>query len=119
MMQFPVILYNSQLQTTVTKDFLSNQEKENFIEHSVLYLNMETRRIGSDIRDFARYVIENLKPNWMSGKAWVWIILVVGIIIIVAIFAPKLLQAIQGKSTQAIDKATNNPVTNPAIVTVK
>lgn len=78
---YPCLLYNDQIKSIITKDFLSNQEKEAFAEHTVLYLNRKMEELTSAIREFGRYVVELLKPKegLFSGK-WVWIILAVFIV---------------------------------------
>ncbi len=95
---YPALIWNSQLETIVTKDFLSEQEKDAFAEHGVLYLNRKMEELTSIIRDFGRYIVEMIKPQSSSvfTKKWVWIILIVGLILLLILFATPVLQVVKG-----------------------
>jgi hypothetical protein len=89
---FPLFLYNAQLKSIITKDFLSTKEKDSFAEHGVLYLNRKMEELTSTLRDFARYVVEQLKPSQSIFKSkWIiWII--IGFLVVLAIlFGPAIL----------------------------
>lgn len=94
--QYPVLIYNSQLKTFVTKDALSTLEKDILSEHLILYLTRKIEELTSVLRDFARHVIEQLKPqgNWLNNK-WTWIILIIALGIIGFMFAPHIINAFQ------------------------
>lgn len=104
--QYPVLIWNNQIESILTKDFLSDKEKEAFAEHGILYLNRKTEELTSQIRDFGRYIVETLKPkpNWYENKI-IWIVIVIVLIILAALFAPALINAIkpifQGTTTAA------------------
>lgn len=92
---YPCIIFNEQINSIITKDFLSDQEKTVFAEHGVLYLNRKMEELTSAIRDFGRHVVETLKPKGLGiSPTWIWIILVVGLIILLVLFAPKLFPAL-------------------------
>lgn len=96
---YPVLLYNQQIGSVITKDFLSEQEKDTFAEHNVIYLNKKVEELTSVVRDFARHVVETLKPqSSFMQSAWLkWII--IGLIVILGIlFAPALIDAFKGIS---------------------
>jgi len=92
---YPVLLYNEQINSVITKDFISEIEKDTFAEHGVLYLNRKMEELTSITRDFARHVVESLKPkeNFFANK-WVWLIIFIFIIIIVVMFAPSIIESI-------------------------
>lgn len=96
---YPVIIYNEQIGTVVTKDFLANLEKDTFAEHTVLYLNRKMEELTSVVRDFGRHIVDTLKPagNLLQSK-WVWVIIAVFVIIMLALFGKPILNAIQGFS---------------------
>lgn len=105
--QYPVLIYNSQLKTLLTKDMLSNDEKSSFAEHGVLYLNRKLEELTSIIRDFGRYVVELTKPkSSIFQSTWFKIAMVIAIIIIIALFAKPIINTIMetgGSAAQAIN----------------
>lgn len=117
MMQFPVLIYNSHLNTFITKDFFSEMEKSAFAEHTVLYLNRNMQELTGLIRDFGRYVVETLKPKGAGlGGKWTWIIIGVVLVILAAIFAPSVIKALQGGADSAGSAvSTATPGTTGAI----
>lgn len=115
---YPVLIYNEQLGTVVTKDFLSEQEKISFAEHGVLYLNRKMEELTSVVRDFGRYVVELTKPQGGSifTKWWVWVIVIILVALLVIMFAPsvmKVMGATVSSASGAVQTATagGNPVT--------
>lgn len=99
MMQYPVLIYNSQIKSLLTKDFLSDQEKISFTEHSIIYQNHKLHDLSDKIRDFGRYIVELTKPadqgGWLQNK-WVWIIIIIAAVIMLALFAPSIYNAVKG-----------------------
>lgn len=95
MYQYPVLIYNAQVKSLLTKDFLSEQEKQSFAEHGVLYLNRKLEELSSIVRDFGRYVVELTKPQseWYKNK-WLWLILVVFGIIMLLLFARPIIDVV-------------------------
>lgn len=85
---YPVMIYNSQLKTFLTKESLTAIEEKAFVENTVLNLRKKVEDLHSQVRDFARYVVEQTKPksNFLSSPIAIVIIIVVIIIIIVALF---------------------------------
>jgi len=116
---YPVLIWNSAVKSFVTKDFLAEQEKTTFAEHTVLYLNRIMEDLTSVVRDFGRYVVELTKPqgSGLMGKWWVWVLIGGAIIILVAMFGPQLLAAFKGPATAASTTISNvggAPVVTPA-----
>lgn len=114
MLQYPTLLYNSQIKSLITKDFLSNLEKTSFAEHGVLYLNRKMEELTSSIRDFGRYIVEQLKPqgSWLSTNKWVIWFVIIGVIILLALFARPVFEQIMGGGQKVISSVAgnNNPV---------
>lgn len=69
--QYPCLMYNSQLGSIITKDFLSEKEKSFFTENKLLYLAKKVEGLSDDTKHFARHVINlTSKEGGMStGKA--------------------------------------------------
>lgn len=104
--QYPVLMYNSQLQTIVTKEMLSDNEKEAFAEHSILHLNHLVKDLNNNVRDFGRAVVESLKPKQsMFSSIWFWVIIGVMVIAGLLLFAPSIMNAIGGLGGNAAAQA--------------
>lgn len=100
---YPVILYNEQIGTIITKDFLSEKEKETFAEHGVLYLNRKVQELTSVVRDFGRHVVETLRPkDSLLTNKWVWIVIAILVIILIVMFAPAILDVMSNLGNNAI-----------------
>lgn len=97
MFHYPVLFWNDQIKSILTKDFLGDREKAAFAEHTVLYLNRKMEELTSVVRDFGRHVVENLKPkSGMSGKTWIIIIVIILVGLLIALFAPAVINTIKG-----------------------
>lgn len=109
LLQYPVLIYNSQIGSLISKDFLADQEKFVFAEHLLLYLNRKIEELNSLMRDFVRYIVEQLKPKgqgFLAGKGWIlWIIVIAGFIVLAALFARPVYESIMGFGTNALDTA--------------
>lgn len=110
--QYPVLIWNSQIKTILTKDFLANEEKTAFAEHGVLYLNRKMEELTSHVRDFGRHIVELTRPagKGMMGKWWVWLIIGFLIVVLVMMFAPKIMEILggaAGTATKAVATAKN------------
>lgn len=99
---YPVIIWNEQTGSILTKDFFAENEKDAFAEHGVLYLNRKVEELTSSLLNFGRYVIEQLKPQqeWYKNK-WVIFIMIFFIIILIALFAPALINTLKGAASNA------------------
>jgi len=110
MFQYPVLLYNSQLDSLVTKDFIAVTEKETYAEHTILYLNHKINELTTVMRDFGRYVVELTKPkaNWLQSKLF-WIIIIIAALLLGALFLPKIVGLMGGaveSASGAVSSAT-------------
>jgi len=112
---YPCIIWNGQINGVITKDFLSEKESGTFAEHGVLYLNRKLEELTSNVRDFGRYVVEMTKPKKSIFESkWTWIILIVFGAIMLAMFAPAIINAIKGVASPASDTLSKLPnVVNP------
>lgn len=109
---FPVFIYNSMLKSMLTKDFISEKEKDAFSEHTVLYLIKIIEGLTSITRDFARHVIEQLRPTIsIFANKWFWIILLVVGGILAFLFGPAIIETIGGTISTATSsmEGTLNP----------
>jgi hypothetical protein len=74
---FPVLFYNSQIGSLLTKEFLDKNEKEAFAAHGILYANHAIKRLSDEIKPFSRYVVDTTKPKKnILSKWWVWVIII-------------------------------------------
>jgi len=97
MLQYPCVIFNKQLGCLVTKDWLSDQEKQSFAEHQVLYLNRKVEELSGHVRDFARHVVNQIQPSQFGKFAKIaLVILIIGLVILGVIFAPSIWSAISG-----------------------
>lgn len=108
---FPVLIWNSQIESLLTKDFLSNNEKEMFTEHTILYLHQKVKQLIDTSTNFARHVVDTLKPkNQFLSSGWFWV-LIIGVILVISIMlAPKIIAQFQGQLGSSITSALNQPI---------
>lgn len=93
MLHFPVLIWNNQLKTFITKDFLSGQEKSLYSEHTTLYLTKKVEELINTNKNFARAVVDLLKPKGSWASSWIfWVILIGGIILVAVILMPKIVE---------------------------
>lgn len=87
---YPMLIYNAQMQSFITKDFLSSIEKSMFAEHTTLYLNQKVSELTGLLRDFGRYVAEQLKPksSFLTSGPIIAIVVIVIIIILAILMFP-------------------------------
>ena len=116
---YPALLWNDQLKSFITKDDLSGKEKDTFAEHGVLYLNRKLEELTGVVRDFARYIVELTKPNQGFGGKWFWIILIIGLCILAAIFAPSIIKAIQQGMGSGAGSTISNVLNSGQTITPK
>jgi len=106
---FPVLIYNEQIGSFITKEFLAGQELDAFAKHGVLYLNRKIEELTSAVRDFGRHVVESLKPGVnIFQNRWVQIALIIAVLVIIALFAKPFIGAI-GNFGGGATSAISNP----------
>jgi len=105
---WPVLIWNDQIKSLITKEWLSNNEKETFAEHGILYLNRKMEELTGWMRDFARHVVESTKPKGsIFENKWFWILGLILIGLLIMLFVPGLMNSF-GKvweSTEGISQA--------------
>jgi hypothetical protein len=114
LLQYPCLIWNGQTKSLLTKDFLSEQEKISFSEHSIIYQNQKLHELTGVVRDFGRYVVELTKPNQKTNilqNKWFWIILIGALLILGILFAPSILATAKG--TYATAAQSFNPTSMP------
>lgn len=114
---YPVIIWNDQIKSIITKDMLAETEKDVFAEHTILYLNRVMEDLTSLVRDFGRYIVELTKPQGAGifGKWWVWLIIIGLFAILAVMFAPSIINALKGSVGTATNTISNvnAPVVTP------
>lgn len=92
---YPTFIYNKVLDTFLQKKLLSNFEQTTFTKHAVMYLLKKTEELSSSVRDFSRYIVEQIRPkkSWMERNRWlIWIVIGVGIVMFALLFIPAILE---------------------------
>lgn len=120
MMQYPVLIYNSQIKSLLTKDFLSDQEKIAFSEHSIIYQNQKLHELTSIVRDFGRYVVELTKPvvkTSLLQNKWFWIIMIIFGGVVLLLFAPSMFTVIKGGMAGATKSLPAIVTSTPQVIT--
>lgn len=106
MFTYPVLIYNNQIKSLITKDFLSQQEMTVFSEHLILYLNRKTEELNGYLREFGRYIVESLKPGGNNWSSWLPYIIIGGaVILLLVLFGPQIVGALQGTGGVISDTA--------------
>jgi len=78
----PVLIYNEVLGVPLTKEDLMNKEKM-YLEHIDLEILHKVSELSKYMRDFARYIIEQMKPRKISLGNLKWIIIIMTFILII------------------------------------
>lgn len=109
MYHYPVLLYNDQIKSLITKDFLSKQELKIFSDHGVLYLNRKIEELSGHLRDFGRYVVESLKPgNNLLANYLSYFVIGGVILLLLVLFGPQIMASLQGGAGGAIGGAVGS-----------
>lgn len=112
---FPTLIWNHQLNCFITKDWLSEKEKDGFAEHTLLYVKTKMEELTSVVRDFGRYVVELTKPQGsIFQNKWFWIVLAIGLVLLVIVFANPIIELI-GNMAGTIQGATDSTTSSAAI----
>lgn len=102
MFHFPCVIFNNQIGSTITKDWLSDKESTTFAEHGILYMNRQLESLNAAMLNFGRYIVELTKPSekWYQNK---WILfLVIGLaVLLLVMFAPAVINAVKGMMAPA------------------
>lgn len=115
MFHYPVLMWNDQLKSFITKDQLSEKEKDTFAEHGILYAVQLIRDIGRDIKDFSRAVVDTTQKKAGGNKNLIIIILIVIIVGVILMLAGPQLMSTFSSATQGIQGAIGG-VSGDAII---
>ena len=96
---FPVVIWNEQINSVLTKDMLSDMEKTTFAEHQILYLNRKVEELTDSLLNFGRYVVEQTRPLSKINAKTITVALVIIIIVVLIIFAPKFIPALRNAAS--------------------
>lgn len=93
--RYPFFIYNKNLGVFMSKESLSNLEKNVFTKHLILELLRKTSELANYMRDFGRYVIEATKPRRFSlrevvKKWWFWLIMIIVIGVVTMLLYPSI-----------------------------
>jgi hypothetical protein len=94
---YPTFIYNKVLGTFLQKSLFSNFEQHTFVRHAVMYLLKKTEELSASVRDFARYIVEQIKPHksFWEGKKWIlYLLLIAAVIIFILLFLPSILSTL-------------------------
>lgn len=84
-----LMIFNKALNCFLTKQSLANLENKSLIKHAVFYLNEKTEELTMQLRDFARYIIEQTKPKRFFGMGnWFIVIVIVAVLLLILLFLP-------------------------------
>jgi hypothetical protein len=95
---YPTFIYNKVLGTFLPKSLFSDFEHNTFVKHAVMYLCKKTEELSASVRDFARYIVEQIRPHksiWQS-KWLIYIIIAIAAVVLIALFAPSIINTLKG-----------------------
>ncbi|MCJ7458337.1 MAG: hypothetical protein MUP17_05040 [candidate division Zixibacteria bacterium] len=101
---YPTFIYNKVLETFLPKSLFSDFEHNTFVKHAVMYLCKKTEELSASVRDFARYIVEQIRPHksfWQS-KWLIYIIIAIAVVVLIALFAPQIMNTLQGTKLPAM-----------------
>jgi hypothetical protein len=96
---YPTFIYNKVVGTFLPKSLLSNFEQNTFTKHAVMYLLKKTEELSASVRDFARYIVEQIRPKkgWLAANKWIiYVIIAAAVILFIVMFAPSIMNSLQG-----------------------
>jgi len=86
---YPVLIFNSAIDSFMTKQTLSSLEKDTFAEQTIIFLNKRVENLTSHIVNFGRAVVEEFNPGWgnilRNPLVWVGIIILIGLLVVMFI----------------------------------
>lgn len=110
--QYPCVIWNSQVNSFLTKEFLSEQEKEAFAEHAILNQNKLLEETNRMIWHLCRNTIDLLNPQkGQLMKTIFWVILIIGILLLGIFFVPKIIEFFSGGMGGIVGSAQSQVVT--------
>lgn len=91
MYDVPVIFYNKNLNTTITKEMLSETESSTIAEHGIMYQNHLIKSLEANVAGFARHTVDVTQkiPGNILKSPFTWIIIIILIVIAGIFVLPK------------------------------
>lgn len=84
-----LLIFNKALNCFLTKQTLADLENKSLIRHAVFYLNEKTEELTLQLRDFARYIVEQTRPKKFFGLGnWFIVIVIVAVLLLIMLFLP-------------------------------
>jgi len=99
---YPTLIYNSQLGSLLTKEFLSKQEKATMIDHVLLRINKELPQLELTLRNFSRSVIDSMMSALGGGSWLLWVLVGIVVVVLGFMFVPQLIDQGSGVATNVI-----------------
>lgn len=111
----PCFLYNSHLETLLTKDFLHQQEKNLFAEHNALYITRKVEEISQNAKLNADYAIALLGRAKFNIPDWVkWVLVGLLLVGIAYVAYPHVMKLVFGAGSAVSNvSASIEPVVSP------
>lgn len=83
----PVFIFNKIIDSFLSKEVLSIQEKEVMIKHAMLNLLKKTENLSAYLLNFSRYIVEHSKPptGWLTPRSKLLLIIAIIVIVIIMI----------------------------------
>lgn len=108
-LSLPTVIYNSQIGEFLDKGMLEKVETKMFTKNKLLYVGKKVEEQSMQIRDFARYIVEQTKKSdtifGMNKKLLIIILIAIGAVVIGALLLPNVL-----KTTSAIAGTVAQPI---------
>jgi len=98
--QYPVLIYNEQIDSLLTKSFLKDKEDGLTIHHGLMYIAKKVQDMGMHITNFARHVVNQAtmpKTPFLKTPLGI-IVIIVGVLIIILAFGPMVLEMFAGSA---------------------
>lgn len=112
---FPTFIYNEALGTFLTKQALAKFEDEALVKHTIFYVSKKVDELLMQIRDFARYVVEQTKPKkkFFGLGNWFWLIVIAVLILLGILILPMFMDMFSGatRALAPVQPVNPNPVT--------
>lgn len=113
----PTFLYNSKLNSFITKEFLSTNENSIMTEHLTLVLLDQVRSFRKSVQDLTKHTVDQFAPNkfWgMLKNPWVMAMIIIVVMILVVMMVMPQLPKLLGYASSAAGSIQGVPVAKKA-----
>lgn len=106
MYHLPVLLYNAQLGSFITKDWLSEKETHTFARHHIIHANKIAERLTKEITNFGRYIADNAMQKFKNilSNPIVKILITIAVVGLIGYLLFKFAPALLTNAKEAIPK---------------